>query len=1174
MAEINDLNVTSASNTARWPEQMRVNQVNNAARDTESIIARWHRDTNCTVAVSGTDTYTATINADSGFALYDGFVIGCDFANANTGAVTINLTPDGGSALGAKAIKKSGDKALASGDIDAGAKVLMVYDGTSFQMLSQLGNDAGSDLTTHIADTTTHGATGAIVGISDTQTLTNKTFDLSDNTLVGTTAQFNTALSDGSFATLAGSETLTNKTLTSPTISGGTLSGATALTGTTTHGGNVVSDTDSTDDLGTTGVRWANLYVDDVTVTTAITAASVITGQTLEATGDTSAGDNSALGYTSAEGAVLTGQGSATDVTIKNDADAAVISVPTGTTNVIFGGDIVSDTDSTDDIGTTSVRWKELFVDDITMGGDQTIGGDLTVTGNLVINGTTFTNDATNVTVKDFLIEINSGASTNANDMGIIMERGSTGDNAIIMWDESGDFFQVGTTTATGGSSGNLTVADSQLHAAGLTLSGTSSSLGNVTTMDLNGGTIDGTIIGGAAAVAGTFTDLVSTGDTTIGNATGDGFTINPSAWTLANAVTVTGTWADLGTVTTANIDGGTIDGTAIGGSTAAAGAFTTVGGTLAHFTTSMQLATGATVTGINDTDSMSDASATTLPTSESIKAYVDTSQIAPGLQMLWETATTDTDQGNGKVWLNNSTPSSATVLYLDDVLKDGSTSINAWADSMDDPTHATSGTLVITEAGSGGAMVVFDVTGSVTSASTYSRISVTHVATVGTLVDGDTCGVFFARSGNDGAQGASGSADLVDDTTPQLGGALDPNSQFIGRDKGGDIASASPLVIDTDGDYFDVTGTTSYAAMTVAANRHFFLQFDGALTMTHHATNLDLPGEANITTAAGDVGEFFSTSSNTVQCVSYTKADGTAVVIAANSIDSDQYVDGSIDTAHLANLQVTTAKIAADAIDGTKLADNAVDSEHYTDGSIDNAHIADDAIDSEHYAAGSIDTAHLADDAVTLAKMASGTDGVIISYDASGNPVHIGPGSDGEVLTSTGAGSPPAFEAAGGSGGFTLGTKVATTSGTSVTFGSIPSGVTMIILSFDGVDNGGTNDVGIRLGDSGGIETSNYTYSTSVVVDDDGSNSATGTGAYFTLRNWPAAIKLTGHVMLTLVDSGTYLWAQSHVFAGEPYISAIIGGGGKALSGELTQVQVFLETSTFNAGSLNIMYQ
>ena len=53
------------------------------------------------------------------------------------------------------------------------------------------------------------------------------------------------------------------------------------------------------------------------------------------------------------------------------------------------------------------------------------------------------------------------------------------------------------------------------------------------------------------------------------------------------------------------------------------------------------------------------------------------------------------------------------------------------------------------------------------------------------------------------------------------------------------------------------------------------------------------------------------------------------------NSIDSDHYVDGSIDTAHL----------AADAITGAKIADDAIDSEHYVDASIDNAHLADDAV-------------------------------------------------------------------------------------------------------------------------------------------------------------------------------------------------------------------------------------
>jgi hypothetical protein len=58
------------------------------------------------------------------------------------------------------------------------------------------------------------GSVSSLATLTGSETLTNKTLNLTSNTLTGTTAQFNTALSDGDFATLAGSETLTNKTLT------------------------------------------------------------------------------------------------------------------------------------------------------------------------------------------------------------------------------------------------------------------------------------------------------------------------------------------------------------------------------------------------------------------------------------------------------------------------------------------------------------------------------------------------------------------------------------------------------------------------------------------------------------------------------------------------------------------------------------------------------------------------------------------------------------------------------------------------------------------------------------------------------------------------------------------------------------------------------------------------
>ena len=100
---------------------------------------------------------------------------------------------------------------------------------------------------------------------------------------------------------------------------------------------------------------------------------------------------------------------------------------------------------------------------------------------------------------------------------------------------------------------------------------------------------------------------------------------------------------------------------------------------------------------------------------------------------------------------------------------------------------------------------------------------------------------------------------------------------------KATDIASASAPDITgtatTSGGFIHITGTTtitSFATATAGIRRR--LVFDGALTLTHNATSLILPGGANITTAANDCAEMVSEGSGNWRCISYVPATGKAV--------------------------------------------------------------------------------------------------------------------------------------------------------------------------------------------------------------------------------------------------------------------------------------------------------
>jgi len=149
-------------------------------------------------------------------------------------------------------------------------------------------------------------------------------------------------------------------------------------------------------DVDLAGITTAATLTASGTVTAAtLTASGVITGSTVEATGDTSAGDNAAMGYTAAEGLILTGQGSTNDVTIKNDADADVIEIPTGTTNVTVAGTLGTGGAITSGAGLLIAdagyigSASDTDAIQIEADGDVVMSQDLAISGTLGVTGET-----------------------------------------------------------------------------------------------------------------------------------------------------------------------------------------------------------------------------------------------------------------------------------------------------------------------------------------------------------------------------------------------------------------------------------------------------------------------------------------------------------------------------------------------------------------------------------------------------------------------------------------------------------------------------------------------------------------------------------------------------------------------------------------------------------------
>jgi len=154
-----------------------------------------------------------------------------------------------------------------------------------------------------------------------------------------------------------------------------------------------------------------------------------------------------------------------------------------------------------------------------------------------------------------------------------------------------------------------------------------------------------------------------------------------------------------------------------------------------------------------------------------------------------------------------------------------------------------------------------------------------------------------------------------------------------------------------------------------------------------------------------------------------------------------------------------------------------------------------------------------------------------------------------------------------------TLDTPVASTSGTSIDFTSIPSGTKRITINFAGVSLNGTAQPLIQIGDSGGVETSGYLGASSSLVAATASlNYTAGFGIYAAT----AANTFHGTLTLTLLDASANTWCAAGYFATSNVAATFTSAGSKSLSAVLDRVRITSSngTDTFDAGAINITYE
>jgi hypothetical protein len=198
--------------------------------------------------------------------------------------------------------------------------------------------------------------------------------------------------------------------------------------------------------------------------------------------------------------------------------------------------------------------------------------------------------------------------------------------------------------------------------------------------------------------------------------------------------------------------------------------------------------------------------------------------------------------------------------------------------------------------------------------------------------------------------------------------------------------------------------------------------------------------------------------------------------------------------------------------------------------------------------------------------------DGSVLSFagQAQGDVIYRGAstwdrlpaGTAGQVLKTGGAGANPSW-----SNPVTFGTAQASTAGSAIDFTSIPAGVKRINVILSNVSSNGTSILSLRIGDSGGLETSGYSGSCSW----GGSGTTSNFSTSFILNNNVTAVSAFSGIA-TLVNISGNTWVVSGTLCGTSGAPCFFGGT-KALSDVLDRLQVFT-ANTFDGGTINISYE